>query len=127
YCTPGLLLDMWPSIDQPSCLFEQERGGFSVGRRNAEWRRSSPRVDLVGALTALMLCLGTLDASTANSYASGPSDPFGPATTDSDPASLNATHNSAVLVAYRGVSSHAPWYWQVSEAAVKREIAEAAA
>jgi hypothetical protein len=28
---------------------------------------------------------------------------------------------------YRGVNSHASWHWQVSEAAVKREIAEAAA
>jgi hypothetical protein len=28
---------------------------------------------------------------------------------------------------YRGVNSHAPWYWQVSEAEAKREIAEAAA
>jgi hypothetical protein len=98
-----------------------------VGRCNAEWRRSSARVGALGVLTALMLCLGTPGASTANSYASGPSDPFGPATTDSDQASLNATYNSAVLVAYRGVSSHAPWYWQVSEAAVKREIAEATA
>src|SRR5205823_3995837 len=28
---------------------------------------------------------------------------------------------------YRGVNSHAPWYWQVSKAEVKREIAQAAA
>jgi len=28
---------------------------------------------------------------------------------------------------YRGVNSHAPWYWQVSKAEVRREIAQAAA
>ena len=71
-----------------------------MGRRNAESARSLARVALVGALTALALCLETPGASTANSYAS---------------------------VAYRGVNSHAPWYWHVSEAAVKREIAEAKA
>jgi alpha-tubulin suppressor-like RCC1 family protein len=51
-----------------------------------------------------------------------------PAGTSSSAAADRYTYEAgASSTPYRGVNSHAPWYWQVSEAQVKREIAEAAA
>jgi hypothetical protein len=47
-----------------------------------------------------------------------------------EPEWLKVSFNSrteTVLPRYRGVNSHAPWFWEVSEEGVKREITEAAA
>jgi hypothetical protein len=60
---------------------------------------------------------GTVDvtvASTAGTSATGSADRFA-----YEKGVLGATR-------YRGVNSHAPWYWKVSDLEVKREIAEAA-